>query len=316
MRKTLYILLSTLFLFTACQEGNEPNWGDEEDRGIYLAAALSGVAGTRTPYELTIPTPDVPLHSAVWASTTEKKYIDDQKFGNAAPDYTVAVHSEATFRGGEKQLLRHAIYPYNQKPVYFIGLYPYTVNWETNTDGTTASCTFNGKDDVMFAPEVSGTYVSADEVEQRVVKLHYYHLLTWLRIEIVADSETIRNAWGKLKSISIKSRNQVSINLAVTTKPEDNVSFSGATDNLLTFYKTGTDELFSYTGEDEGFTIPAPPPANADEKIDKMDYVEEVAYVLCEPVTATASEEVDGETKSTTEYTLTVQTTERTVWCR
>lgn len=301
MKKIMPILLCVVLTLSACQS-NAPEL-DDTDRRIYLSAAVESSAQTRTPYTLTTPTPENPVLADVWASTTPYEY---KHVAGADGDGTneVSLHTKANFQNGSAQLLIDAIYP-NNNTVYFVAIHPQ--GWVGNDAGISASYTFDGKTDVMFAPQTSGKYGDTNWP-----KLTFKHLLTWLRIEIVAESEAISEAWGELQSLTIKSSNNVTIDLQSDYRPELVKFGSDGTSIIdMPFYKTGENNVFP--DSNTPYTIPAPPPANADEKIDKMDYVEEVAYVLCEPVTATASEEVDGETKSTTEYTLTVQTTERTV---
>lgn len=293
------ILLCVVLTLSACQS-NVLELNDT-DRRIYLSVAVESSVQTRTPYTLTTPTPENPVLADVWASTTSNIYKHVDGAAGDGSNNVVSRHTKANFQNGSAQLLIDAIYPQNNT-VNFVAMHPQ--GWVGNDAGISASYTFDGKTDVMFAPQTSGKYGDTNWP-----KLTFKHLLTWLRIEIVAESEAISDAWGELQSLTIKSSNNVTIDLQSDYRPELVTFGSDGTSIIdMPFYKTGENNVFP--DSNTPYTIPAPPPANKDEEIDKMDYVEEVAYVLCEPVTAS---KVDDEGNNTTEYTLTVQTTERTV---
>lgn len=323
MKKLLHIGLGIMLTLAACQS-EQPTGISEGDRSIYLSATLDGEAFSRTPYSQTLPTVEKPLHSSVWASTTTQVYPDGELYGNSSADeYKVAVHSEATFRGNENQLLRDAIYPHDGKSVYFVGLHPHSVNWQTVDPGNNvANCTFSGKEDVMYAPEVFGTYQKLDDDkvdwEKRVVSLHYYHLLTWLRLKIIAEDEEVVKAWGKINRITIASKNHLSIDLTQTAIQkidsknvlnESCVTFTGE-ETTIPFYGKDTDSEYVSSS-----TIPNIPLGQEATVENIQKYAQEVAYVLCAPVNATY--EVDDGTGTdtkvkTAEYVITIDAENRT----
>lgn len=322
MKKIFPICLGVLLAFTACQSEHPVDEGGD-DRSIYLSATLEGGAASRAPYSQTVPSVDKPLHSAVWASTTSKKYPDGTLYGNSEADnFEVAVHSEATFRSGEKQLLRYAIYPHNQQPVYFVGLHPQSAAWTTVAqENNVAQCTFTGKEDVMYAPEVSGTYVSTEDVASRVVTLHYYHLLTWLRLKVIAEDEEVVAAWGKIKRITVKSKNSLTIDLtkAATQSVEGKTVFDetcvafGATEADFPFYQKDSDTEYATTERLQ--TLPTIPYGEEATTENIKKYAQDVAYALCAPVIAYYQVD-DGsgtDTKvKTNEYVITIDTENRT----
>ena len=319
-KKTFHICIGMLLAFTACQS-ESPIPLNEEERGIYLSAEVNGKDFSRTPYSQTTPTVEKPFHSSVWASTTDNTYqhipyYGDMKIGET---YPVAVHSEAIFRSGINQLLKDVIYPKDGADVYFVGLYPH-LGWTSSASNNQANYTFTGKEDVMYAPEVSGNYSHT-----RVVTLHYYHLLTWLRLKIVAESQEVANAWGKIEGITIKSQNNLSIDLtmAATKKVGGNTVFD---ETCVTFSATEPEPYFPFYGKDSDteyatdVTPKAIPyiPYDPDDKVvtnEKIkNHAEEVAYVLCAPVNATNLVD-DGSGKGTmvptNEYVITLHTTKR-----
>lgn len=304
MKKIFPICLGVLLAFTACQSEHPVDEGGD-DRSIYLSATLEGGAASRAPYSQTVPSVDKPLHSAVWASTESKVYPDGTLYGNSEADgYKVAVHSEATFRSGEKQLLRKAIYPHNKQLVFFVGLHPQSADWTTVAPNKVAQCTFTGKEDVMYAPEVSGTYVSKEDVASRVVTLHYYHLLTWLRLKVIAEDEEVVAAWGKIKRITVKSKNSLTIDLtkAATKSVEGKTVFDetcvafGETEADFPFYQKDSDTEYATTERLQ--TLPNIPYGEKATTENIKKYAQDVAYALCAPA-------------ETNEYVITIDTENR-----
>lgn len=306
MKDKIYIALwSALLALSACQN-DEPMVNDEADCNIYLAAKVEGaLPESRMPYWLTAPTSGNPLAVDVWASTTENvfQHIAD---ANGKNNTEVALHTTARFTNGEAQLLNDAVYPKEGgNPVYFVGMHPQ--GWSGPEAGTSASYTFDGKDDVMFAPHISGVY-GGNTTGDKWPTFTFKHLLTWLRIEMAAESEAVRDAWGKVTKLTVKSRNKVTVDLnrEYGEKKHDGadatVNFSVETN--LNFYQTGTDNVFPQTG---AYTLELPKQEGSEE------IFPEVAYVLCAPVNATEKSVVEGVDAPTDEYILTVTTEKRTV---
>ena len=302
MDRLKYIVLTgALCGLSACQS-HEWEVADDTDRRIYLKAQVENASvQSRVPYELTAPTLVAPLEVDVWASTTTNKFENGKENGS---NEMVSYHTTARFTNAQEQLLDDVIYP-KENTVYFVGMHP--KGW-TTTDGTSASYVFSGKDDVMFVPQIEGRYAE-NATPEYWPTLTFKHLLTWLRIEMAAESEAVRNAWGKVKKLTIKSRSKVTVDLGrtyVDKKHDDGadatVNFTGEED--LSFYQTGTDDVFPKT---EGYTLELP-------KQDASGEIfPEVAYVLCAPVNATEKNVVEGVEEPTDEYTLTVITEKRTV---
>lgn len=315
----LYIAISLVWAgMTACTNDAPGMELSDKASRIYLSAAIGQPVSSRAPYcptdeageTLDAPTSEHPLNVSVWASTTDGEYPDQDLDGSNG---TVAIHTEAHFQSNVPQLLGDAIYPNVQgeeaKTVYFVGFHPQSndeQSWTASNDNKSATFTFTGKEDVMFAPQISGTYGTdiADSPQ-----FHFHHLLTWLRIEMVADKdetdiqkkEAIAEAWGKIKSLTINSRNQVTVNAlgkADVTKDNigDNLTF-GDNEIPLSFYQTGTDDVFPQP--DESYSIPTA--------------LKEVAYVLCAPVQGVYQHTVAGEDVLKPEYTLHIETEKRTL---
>lgn len=317
--KQLYIIVGfVLASMVSCTNEDLRTELTDEGSRIYLSAGIAEPVSSRTPYHptdgtgnaLNAPTSDHPLNVSVWASTTAGYYPDNDLNGSTG---TVETHTQAHFQSGTPQLLGEAIYPKAEdnsiKTVYFVGLHPQSTNWTPSDDKKSANLIFTGKEDVMWAPQISGTYGTEFDASPQ---FHFYHLLTWLRVEMVADKDEndvlkkddVADAWGLIKSMTISSTNQVGIDL---TKNDDEVNkvnlhnqvTFGSSPTSLKFYHTGTDDAFDYPvdEDDKGYRIP--------------NEQTEVAYVMCAPVIAAYQHLVDGKEVLKPEYTLHIKTEKR-----
>ena len=283
--------------------------GEEASR-IYLSASVGEAVSSRTPYtgdpteidgsQYEVPTMSQPLDVSVWASTTSGSFLNEGKDGS---DGTVAIHTQAHFLSGAPQLLGQAIYPKKDNtPVHFVGFHPKssdTDKWTLQNDNNSASFTFTGKEDVMFAPRISGEYGTAYEASPT---FHFHHLLTYIRIEMVADKdeedvekkEEVSQAWGSIESMTISSVDKVTVNnLGSTAFSINNVVF-GNDEISMSFYQTGTDNTF-------------PPASSYEIPVNET----EVAYVLCAPVQGVDKHVVNGNDVEKPEYNLHIKTSKR-----
>ena len=324
-RDFLHIILGGLLasVMTACQQ-DVPNveQTDEDASHIYLSAGIGNSESTRAPYYptdgnivLRTPTLEHPLNVSVWASTEDGVYPNEDKNGK---DGTVAIHTNAHFQSGDPQLLGEAIYPKaqgqdgNAKTVYFVGLHPFSDSWTATDDNKDAQFTFTGKEDVMFAPQISGTYGTAFDNSPQ---FHFYHLLTWLRISMVAylgedeensttltedekklKREEVSNAWGNITELTLKNQKNIitisNLGEATSDNYTSHVTFaSESSDVPCSLYHAGTDDVFPGTN---GYAIP----------VNKTD----AAYVMCAPVQGVVK---DAEENLVPEYTLHIVTEHR-----
>jgi hypothetical protein len=280
------------------------------DRSIWLSASISPSATTRTAYELTTPTTEKTFDAMVWASTTSCNYPYNSADPKTGADNTMGYHTTVYFQSGTDQLLRDGlVYPPNNADVYFIGLYP-NAGWEDKHDGSSnisTSFTFNGSNDVLYAPQVSGN-LSASVALPTPTKpqLHFFHLLTYLRVKVFAEDASVASSWGKLTNLKLMSQ-QKSLTIDLRRVPDISsgdfatmqsnveaiVTFSALTPEDIPFYARGTDTAFN-TYYPSGKDI--------------SDVSTEVAYVLCKPVSASEGS-VDSRTN---EYVLELSTQNRT----
>lgn len=326
MRRIIHI--SLLICLISCQQ----NGLDAVQVGapVYIAASVGGDSMTKAPYMpennqghmVETPSPEHPLKTDVWGSTTSyiftEEFYDQEKtrpWDGSDESGKVAIHTDATFQSGDPQLLRAAIYNKNTKPtVYFVAFSPISQGaekWVASEDGKSASFVFSGNDDVMFAPQVQGTY--ATDYSKSPV-LSYSHLLTWLRVEMQAESKEVSDSWGAIKSMTIRSNSNVKIDLQKEAYNNDgtynfeNVVFSEETD--LNFYKTIEEE--SYDGAQVTMKKKFTDEVFTDIKVPYLKK-EELAYVLCAPVVGTDKKVVDGEEIDAEEYVITISTDKRNV---
>ena len=326
MRRIIHI--SLLICLISCQQ----NGLDAVQVGapIYVAASVGGSTMTKAPYMpmdnkghmVETPSPEHPLKTDVWGSTTSyiftEEFYDQEKtrpWDGSDESGKVAIHTDATFQSGDPQLLRAAIYNKNTKPtVYFVAFSPISQGaekWVASEDGKSASFVFSGNDDVMFAPQVQGTY--ATDYSKSPV-LSYSHLLTWLRVEMQAESKEVSDSWGAIKSMTIRSNSNVKIDLQKEAYNNDgtynfeNVVFSEETD--LNLYKTIEEE--SYDGAQVTMKKKFTDEVFTDIKVPYLKK-EELAYVLCAPVVGTDKKVVDGEEIDAEEYVVTISTDKRNV---
>ena len=285
MNRSINILASAILIatfFSACSK--MPEKGLDEKSLIYLSA---GTGAVKSPYTNETPSENSPLNALVCVSTDDFLFPSDGKDGTE--DGTIGKHIHAQFQSGTSQLINGAYYNRSYPmDVYFSAFHPQS-GW-TFTDNNTASLTFNGSHDVMFAPQVSGKYGN-----NTPPTLDFRHLLTWLKLEISAESDAVATAWGPLKSITIESSNKVSIDLSKTFNPDD-VKFSNEK-VAMNFYKTGADEVFPVPGN--GYTM--------------TTEVEEVGYVLCEPVQAIVNDPYASGIVRVPEYKMTIVSQYRNV---
>lgn len=321
----IYVVLVGTLLVVGCQKDSGTPQVMNDGSMIYLSAVTEGHVATRVPYEYTMPNDsnDGVLHAAIWASS----FYTDQEgytFPNPNPPLNgkngtgenanqVAIHATANFDSGAPQLLDQAVYPQSGTPVFFVGLHPQT-GWQSDAEYKSASFTFDGSDDVMFAPRIEGKYAdtsTSDNIVFDVPELKFWHMLTWLKVRMIAEDEQAMSAWGKITDIKVTSNNHVNIDINRTDDYIENgkidmtcatFSNSDGFDGLLSLYRPGSNDIFPQAGGYELKYFSS-----------KVTTAEEVAYVLCSPVNALAKEIVDSEEVESPEYVLHIETERRRV---
>ena len=197
------ILWAVALIFTACS--NRLEVPGVEAR-IGLRAGIEEVAvttrATAAPYQGTTPSTSNILDASVWFSTTSGTYANTGATGASA---TLPLHTEIQFNssGLVYPVSDVLLYP-ESGTVYCVGLYPYSATEWTNTNAAGASSTshashlIDGSQDIMFAPQVSGTRESPISSP-----LAFTHQLTWLKFNVQAENHSAKLAWGNIESISV-----------------------------------------------------------------------------------------------------------------
>lgn len=216
----LYMVLGGMMCWTACQEDADAP-SDKQTEDISLSAMVEEVKMVSSrveenAYTGTVPSADNELNAAVWFSLTSGSYPEAD--GETA--YNIPVHTGINFRSGtatfpdELTEDKRPKYPTDNSPVYCVGFYPNT-GWElVENDPTKATHPITGKQDLMFAPQITGRWDSHFSTQ------HYRHLLTWLKVCVCATTAEAGSYWGNLKKITLKGV-PVSLTVDLTKKEKE-----------------------------------------------------------------------------------------------
>ena len=287
-KTTIYI---TALLFTCgCISKNDDITTDAGSL-VYMSIETETASEVKSPYLQTAPTSGNPLNALILATTaTDGTYADNNLSGTQTGG-EVAEHVTARFQGSSSQLISGVYYNAASKDtINFAALHPQS-GWSVADPYKSASLTFDGSQDVMFAPNTTGGY---DNSPKPV--LTFKHLLTLLRISFRAESEAVAAAWGPIKEMTITSRDGITIDLSRTFEASC-VEFSENGDGRLPFYAKGTDTVFP---DIDGYTLP-------------YGAMTEEAYVMCEPVTALEKDLLELDIVRVPEYTISIVSQHRTI---
>lgn len=223
--KMKVIISALLFLSLA---GCSKTVMQDRDRTIRLALSLDGVeADTRTteaePYVNTAPTVEHPFKTDVWFTLTPGEYGHNPLDGEevAFPVHTMIEHKDAL--GTEAMFEdKNVLYPLDENestveeaPVYCLGFYPANEDdgssegWKQ--DGTVVTHKITGTQDLMFADLIKGNY------NENFPPQEFNHLLTWVKINVIANSVDAAGAWGKVKYLSIGGKRST-VRIDLTTE--------------------------------------------------------------------------------------------------
>ena len=152
------------------------------------------------------------LTSGVYSVTTPtdtKTYL---------PCHTTAIFKDENitqvYYNGEND--KTLAYPTTGQDVYCVGFYPQGT-WKYSDDKK-FKAELTGKDDLMFAPQISGRWNQQfGTVNNSPV---FQHLLTWLKVVICATSYDAIDAWGKITSVTLNTAKNVEL------APDGHLSFN------------------------------------------------------------------------------------------
>ena len=215
----IYFMLLSCMCFSACAEQEEVL-----AENISLSAEVNEVKlGSRTS-GYAVPATDEELEALVWLSLESKKYpaslADDasDEMKKLSAETNIPAHRTIKYHSGT------ASYPDSEgepdkprypvsvnKEVYCIGFYP-NDGWKASDGDTKATHVITGYEDLMFAPEIAGSW------NQHFGKQKFRHLLAWLKVCVCATTTEAGSYWGNLTKMTLKGvRDSVTISL---TEPE------------------------------------------------------------------------------------------------
>lgn len=128
----------------------------------------------------------------VIASATTNDYSSPLWTETNAGNITVA-------DGGKVTFFPEQYYPADGSTIYMIGIAPQPKNAISNG---TVNYTITGDEDIMFAEEISG---KKKEDAPTSKELQFKHLLTQLKIQVIAENQEAIDAWGTITSIQVSN---------------------------------------------------------------------------------------------------------------
>lgn len=223
-RMMSYLFILVVFSCIACTESEVYR----KDDSIRLAVSVDGVdVSTRAAqhaqlYEGTVPSPSNPLDAAVLFSTVSGEYRHAPAGPTYLPCHTTIHYTSAVPTDPAPWSGNNLKYPTSDVPVYCVGLYP-KEGWTVSGDGKKAVFDgFDGFQDIMFAEQISGRWSSHFSGQT------YEHLLSWLKVCVVAVDAESPVFWGKLKQISVETGSEVEIVLYDSGNGGAKVSYAGS----------------------------------------------------------------------------------------
>lgn len=257
MNKTLLYILPFLPILAACTskaglEGFDANV-------IKVSAAVGSETKAVTApvvYTETTPSTTSPLVSDIWFSTTAGHYPGTAGGNGVSQDgNTIDTHRTITYTSGNPTMpsgFNDTYLRYPSGNVYCVGMYPQS-RWSTTGEGINAQATINGSEDLMFATELTGSSSNKLTYQHQDFK----HLLTLIKVRVRTASVEAGDTWGHLKTISIKSKNQVTVNLT-----EGSVIYGNSGEQDAEFFTFDGNEDLTTVSMSRGMTFVAP--VNAD----------------------------------------------------
>ena len=261
----IYMALCGAMCWSACS-GDADAPSDKQTEDISLSAMVEEVKMVSSrveenAYTGTVPSADNELNAAVWFSLESGRYPE----AVGETEYNIPVHTGINFRSGtatfpdELTEDKRPKYPTDNSPVYCVGFYPNT-DWElVENDPTKATHLITGKQDLMFAPQITGSWNSHFSTQ------HYRHLLTWLKVCVCATTAEAGSYWGNLKKITLKGV-PVSLTVDLTKKEKE-------TDNEAEFIQK---DAVAFSVDKEDVSI-------LDGDIELALTTKDVASVFCHP---------------------------------
>ena len=247
-----YICMLCICLMTACSEKEDRPSG----RNVTMKTSVGEVgvfskAVTASPY-LGSDVSENYLAASLWFSLQSGQY---STITPTNTDTYIPCHTDITFKtnditpilynGDEAKALK---YPTDGTSIYCVGLYPQNVwSWDA-TNGFTADIT--GENDLMFAPEISGTW-TAQFNTTTANSQKFSHLLTWIKVVVCASSHEAAQIWGTINSITVNTAQKIN----VATADGTGITYTGS--QPLTIWDTATELSINQKETGSLFCAPA-----------------------------------------------------------
>lgn len=286
MKKFIFPLVAVLG-FAACTPENENPMGDVTGGDEIKLTMKSLSIDTRAPFTGQIAEQNA-LLARVLCSDKSDDYtneVDDRD--NGFINFTVAATNTGFCQFDGTEIGK--FFPQGVSTVYLCGLYPNPKETFWTNNGTTATCTFDGSDDVMYAPEVTTVKNGA------VGNLAFTHQMTKLEVKVQAADAASATAWGDITSLTLTGiqteDNTVAaanVNSVATVDLAAGTTSFGTPVASLPFY--GMKDATTYTNTVVNtLTLSETPATNA------------VAYTICEAITADGGTDNEFQLAITTE---------------
>lgn len=269
MKKFLIPVLAAAALVGCTKENHGVTYADNEI--LASATTLSVDAVTKAP----VNGYGSGFLARVPISQTDGDYTTE--YGNAAYMKFADVTNAVGFVGSDGSTSAAKFYPATGN-VYLCGLYP-AQTWTLN--GTKASYTFNGSQDVMAAAQVASTKADAPDSYKTLV---FNHLLTQITVKFKAETAEDAKAWGDIATLELLSSDGGKLaNVAEVTLKTGAATCTGNSGTGFYAVTGGT------TYSDTQYAATAIPVSDASA----------VAYTMCAPVDADGSTAAEYKLKIT-----------------
>lgn len=205
-----------------------------ENIDVQVKSSGSQKSAQENAYVGSVPSADRPLNVDLCFSLTSgdysvaeptdtKTYLPCHTKASFTDENITQIYYNYNYNGANDKTLA---YPTTGQDVYCVGFYPQRV-WNWNYSNGNFKAPLTGKDDLMFAPQISGRWNQQFGTSDNSPK--FQHLLTWLKVVVCATSYDAVNAWGNITSVTLNTAQNVELS------PAGSPSFNGSqTIDLLT----------------------------------------------------------------------------------
>lgn len=217
MRRTAIIAMAAVVLIS-CTKQSQTEEGDRIGLRAAIGDTYAVAKSSAQPYRGNTPSESSPLAAAVWLSYEPDKFQDDPQQPEFLPCHTTVTfegadikYVDCTTQEGDIQPVRYptpAEASSTNESVYCIGLHPQE-GWTSTDEYNSVSHSIDGVEDLMFADVIEGLWNNKFGAQT------YGHLLTWIKISICATTPDAASHWGKVTSLSISSKENVTIDFDI-----------------------------------------------------------------------------------------------------